>query len=162
MIGRALLLSLLLALTGCGLSPMYAGGANSALVQRLSGIEVLPIAGRSGWLVRNALKDRLPGDGGAQYLLQVVLDDRLEGLGLLADETTTRERRTLRARYQLSDAASGTIMLDASAGADAGIDVVSSEYATVAAEERALENLADEVAERIVTRLALELRDPAP
>ena len=91
-----------------------------------------------------------------------MLDDQLEGLGLLADETVGRERRTLRARYQLIDAATGTIVLDATAGADAGIDVVSSEYATVAAEETALENLAKEVADRIVTRLALELRDPAP
>ena len=37
----------------------------------------------------------------------------------------------------------------------AGIDIVSSEYATVAAEQTALENLSDTVAEQIVTRLAL-------
>ena len=35
-------------------------------------------------------------------------------------------------------------MLDATAGSDAGIDVVSSEYATIAAEQTALEHLADE------------------
>ena len=167
MMRRAALLPLALALTpmltGCGLSPMYAGGSNGMVAQRLSGIDVLPIEGRAGWLVRNALNDRLPGNGGtAQYRLQIVLDDQLEGLGLLSDETVGRERRTLRARYQLIDAATGTIVLDATAGADAGIDVVSSEYATVAAEETALENLAKEVADRIVTRLALELRDPAP
>ncbi|MBS1240154.1 MAG: hypothetical protein H6R45_860, partial [Proteobacteria bacterium] len=37
-------------------------------------------------------------------------------------------------------------------------DVVSSEYATIAAEQTALENLARDVADRIVTRLALTLR----
>ena len=41
---------------------------------------------------------------------------------------------------------------------DAGIDVVSSEYATSAAENTALENLTKQVADRIVTRLALTLR----
>jgi hypothetical protein len=55
--------------------------------------------------------------------------------------TVGRERRILRARYQLVDAASGDILLDATAGSDAGLDVVSSEYATVAAEQTALENL---------------------
>ena len=87
------------------------------------------------------------------------LDDKLEGLGLLSDDTIGRERRTLRARYQLVDTASGAIVLDATAGSDAGIDVVSSEYATIAAEQTALENLAKVVADKIVARLALQLRE---
>ena len=41
---------------------------------------------------------------------------------------------------------------------DAGIDVVSSDYATIAAEQTALENLATDVANRILTSVALELR----
>ena len=86
------------------------------------------------------------------------LDDKLEGLGLLSDDTIGRERRTLRARYQLVDLATGEILIDATAGADAGIDVVSSEYATIAAEQTALENLSKQVADRIVTRVALKLR----
>jgi LPS-assembly lipoprotein len=89
----------------------------------------------------------------------VRLDDRLEGLGVLSDDTIGRERRTLRARYQLVDLADGEILLDATAGSDAGIDVVSSEYATIAAEQTALENLSREVADRIVTQLALTFRD---
>jgi LPS-assembly lipoprotein len=47
------------------------------------------------------------------------------------------------------------VVLDATAGSDAGIDIVSSEYATVAAEQTALEHLADEVADQIVARLAV-------
>jgi len=42
----------------------------------------------------------------------------------------------------------------ATAGSDAGIDVVSSEYATVAAEQSALENLAQILADQIMARLA--------
>ena len=40
---------------------------------------------------------------------------------------------------------------------DAGIDVVSSEYAVIAAEQTALENLSQDLAQRIVTRVALAL-----
>ena len=151
-----------LLLSACGLQPMYAGGAGGAVAQGLAAVEVAPIEGKPGWLVRNALTDRLGAGqraGGARYRLDVRLDDNLEGLGLLSDDTVARERRTLRARYQLIELSSGTIVLDATAGSDAGIDVVSSEYATVAAEQTALENLAREVADRIVLRVSLTLRN---
>jgi len=159
---RALFASFaLVALSACGLQPMYAGGGNGAVARGLSAVEVPAIPGRAGWLVRNELVDRMTaaGDAAARYRLDVRLDDQLEGLGILGDDTVSRERRTLRARYQLVDIASGEILLDATAGSDAGIDVVSSEYAVIAAEQTALENLSREVADRIVTRVALRLRE---
>jgi LPS-assembly lipoprotein len=150
-------------LAGCGLQPMYAGGGNGAVARGLSGIQVAAIDGRAGWLVRNALNDKLSasGNGTPRYRLDVRLDDRLESFGLLRDDTVGRERRTLRARYQLVDLTSGSIVVDATAGSDAGIDVISSDYATVAAEQTALENLAKDVADRIVTNVALQLRKGA-
>lgn len=150
-----------LALPACSLSPMYAGGGSGAVAQGLAAVDVPPIQGKAGWLVRNALSDKLGAAGVAspRYRLDVRLDDSLEGLAVLADDTVSRERRTLRARYQLVDAATDEILLDATEGADAGIDVVSSEYATIAAENTALENLSREIADRIVTRVALTLRD---
>lgn len=156
----ALGLTLLAGLSGCGLRPVYAGGASGAVATGLSQVEVPPIQGREGWLVRNALIDRLgpqQAGGSPRYRLDILLDDQLEGLGLLTDDTIGRERRTLRARYQLVDQASGAILLDATAGSDAGIDVVSSEYATIAAETTALENLAQQVADRIVAQLTLTI-----
>ena len=156
----ALLLPLTLA--GCGLQPLYAGGGDGRVAQALADVSVPAIEGQAGWLVRNALIDRLGSSGtsGARYRLDVRLDDDLEGLGLLGDDTISRERRTLRARYQLVDAQNGAILLDATAGSDAGIDVVSSEYAVIAAEQTALENLARVVADQIVTKISLELRNP--
>lgn len=155
-------LLLALALSGCGLHPMYAGGGSGEVAQGLAAVEIPPIEGKAGWLVRNALQDRFgvrsSSGGHPRYRLDVRLDDKLEGLGLLSDDTIGRERRTLRARYQLVDVASGAILLDASDGSDAGIDVVSSEYATIAAENTALENLAKVIADRIATRVALQLR----
>jgi LPS-assembly lipoprotein len=151
-----------LTLAACGLQPMYAGGGNGAVAQGLADIAVSPIEGKAGWLVRNALVDRLGAAEGkssaARYRLDVRLDDQLEGLALLSDDTIGRERRTLRARYQLVDLSDGQIVLDASDGSDAGIDVVSSEYATIAAENTALENLSKDVADRILIKVALQLR----
>lgn len=148
---------LALALSGCSLRPLYAGGSEGQVAQALGTVTVAPIPGRAGWLVRNALQDRLGFRDGAaaRYRLEVELDDQITGLGIRSDNAVTREQRRLRARYRLVDASLGTVVLDATAGSDAGIDVVSSEYATVAAEQTALERLSSEVADRIVARVAL-------
>jgi LPS-assembly lipoprotein len=152
----ALCFLLLASLSACGLRPLY-GGASSPARSMLGTVEVGDIPGRSGYLMRGALEQRLgaAGSGNPEYRLEVVLDDQITGFGVRADNAVTRERRTLRARFQLVEIARGTVLLDATAGADAGIDVVSSEYATVAAENSALENLTAQVADQIVARIAL-------
>ena len=158
------LLAIPLLLTGCGLRPVYGGGSQGVVAQALGNVDVAPIEGRGGWLVRNALNDRLramSGGSGPRYKLVVKLDDQITGFGLRADAAVTRERRTLRARYQLIDEATGAQILDDTAGSDAGIDVTSSEYATIAAEDTALERLSQTVADQIVTRLALFSRKAA-
>ena len=149
------------ALSACGLQPIYAGASGKGAVADLSAVDIAPIEGRDGWLVATALEDRVSlreTDAPPRYRLDVQLDDQLESLGLLSDERVTRERRILRARYQLVDLTTGAILLDASAGSDSGIDVVSSDYATIAAERAALERLSQVIADQIVTRVSLALR----
>jgi LPS-assembly lipoprotein len=145
-----------LMLSGCQLQPLYSGGSAGPVASTLSSVSVAPIEGQVGWLVYNKLKDRLgASDAGTRYRLNVELDDNIVGLGIRGDRAVTRERRSLRARYQLVEVATGAVVLDATAGSDAGIDVVSSEYATVAAEQTAAERLSEVVADQIVSRLAL-------
>ena len=150
---------LLLALPGCGLHPLYAGGGSGAVAAALDRVDVAPIEGKSGWLVANALRDRLhAGSAAPVYRLDIRLDDQISGLGVRRDNSISRERRTLRARYQLVRLSDGTVLLDETAGSDAGIDVVGSEYATIAAENTALERLSGIVADKIVARVALYAR----
>ena len=147
-------------LPACGLQPLYSGGSKGAVARALGTISVAPIEGKNGWLMRNALTNRLGAQNSniAQFRLVVVLDDQIEGFGVRADDTVTRERRTLRARYQLISVETGETVLDTTAGSDAGIDVVSSEYATIAGENSAVENLTQKVADQIVTRLSIYAR----
>jgi LPS-assembly lipoprotein len=157
---RLLPLLALTLLAACGLRPVYGGGSTGPVAQALGNVEVAEIEGKGGWLVRNALNDRLgamKGQGPA-YKLVVKLDDQISGFGLRADAAITRERRTLRARYQLVDQATGAQLIDDTAGSDAGIDVTSSEYATIAAEDTALERLSQTIADQIVARLAMYAR----
>ncbi|MDO9487588.1 MAG: LPS assembly lipoprotein LptE [Sphingomonadaceae bacterium] len=158
---RALAVAASLALASCGLQPVYQGGARSAAAQAMASIEVAPIPDRAGYLIRNALQDRLGGaaGGAARYRLEVELDDSIEGFGIRGDDSITRERRTLRARYRLVSSDGTRTLLDATARSDAGIDVVrSSDFAVIAAENSALERLAVDLAEQIGTRLALLAR----
>jgi LPS-assembly lipoprotein len=150
-----LALAAVVALSGCGLHPLYAGGSKGSVAQVLAGVSVTPIEGKSGYLMRNALTDRLSASGPTRYRLDVTLDDKIQGFGVRRDDAITRERRSLRARFQLIDASRGTVLLDGTAGSDAGIDAVSSEYATIAAEDTALENLTQTVADQIVARIGL-------
>ena len=156
-IAAALLaLTALPTLSACWLRPLYGGGATGPVQTMLSGVEVAPIEGEAGWLVSNAVRDRIEAarSGEIRYRLEIKLDDQIVGLGVRRDDVVTRERRTLRARYQLIELSTGQTVLDATAGSDAGIDVASSEYATIAAEKSALERLSGIVADQIVARLA--------
>lgn len=156
MMRPAFLLALCALLGACGLKPVYSGGSGGAVAETLRSIQVGPIEGQAGWLVRNRLVERLGagGSGEPAYRLDITLDDSLTSFGIRGDRAATRERRTVRARFQLVRLSTGLVVLDATAGSDAGIDIVSSEYATVAAEQTALENLAGALADQIVARLA--------
>ena len=128
----------------------------------LGAVEVSPIADKAGFLLRERLLLRLQPAQSPRYRLDVVLDDRIDGFGVRGDNSIIRERRTLRARYRVVDIGTGAILLDTTAVADAGIDVVSSEFAVVAAEATALERLSADIAEQIVARLALLGRTAQP
>lgn len=154
-------LLLLLALGGCNLQPVYSNGSAGAAQTLLSNVEVAPIPDQAGFLVRNRLVDRMQPSGNPTMKLEVALNDDIIGFGIRGDNSIIRERRTLRARYRLTDLSTGKVLLDTTATADAGIDVVSSEYAVVAAEATTLERLTRDIADQIVARLALIGRDTA-
>ena len=151
-----LLVASAFALSGCGLRPLYSGGSTGTVATTLAQVDVAPMEGKAGWRMGNALRDRLHTGQGVtpRYRLEIKLDDKIIGLGIRRDDSISRERRTLRARYQLVDLSNGAVLLDAAARSDAGIDSVRSEYGTIAAENTALERLSQIVADQIVTRVA--------
>jgi len=154
-----LVMAIPMALGGCGLHPIYAGGGSGEVAAGLRDVSVAPIPDKSGWLLRQALIDRLGNaTASAKYRLVIRLDDDISGFGARGDDSITRERRTLRARYQLVQTDKDLVLLDATASSDVGIDVTTSEYATIAAEQTALERMAVDLSDRITTRVALYLR----
>lgn len=158
-----LLLPALLALTACNLRPVYGGGTSSAPVTLMADIAIAPIPERAGFMVRQALEQQLGRASANPHLrLEVALDDQISAFGVRGDSSAARERRTLRARFRLVDAASGQVLVDDTAAADAGIDRVSSNFAVVAAETTALQRLSTDIARQISARLARYAREPRP
>ncbi len=145
----------LLGLAGCGLQPVYSGGSSSPSAQMLTQISIAPIPDRAGFLVRQDLIARF-GETVAdpRYRLEVELDDQIIAFGVRGDNSSARERRILRARYRLVLIENNTVVVDATAASDAGIDRVSSNYAVVAAETTALERLSVDIANQITARMA--------
>jgi LPS-assembly lipoprotein len=150
-----LLMPAVLALAGCNLSPVYGGGSASAPATLLADIGIAPIPERAGFLVRQALEDQFGRSvASPRFRLEVALDDQITAFGVRGDSSAARERRTLRARFRLVDAASNQVLVDDTAAADAGIDRVSSNFAVVAAENMALDRLSTDIARQISARLA--------
>lgn len=151
-------------LSGCGFQPLYAGAGANATVQGLSGVSVTPIPDRTGQVLTQALEREL-GFGPAAattHRLDIVLSQTIEPFGIRSDESATRQRVTLAATYALVELATGTTVLRGDARSDVGIDRVRSEFATVTAEQTALERNAVQIARQIQNRLALHFRAGTP
>jgi len=151
----AVALALLVLPGACGFTPLYAGGGEGTVGQAMRQIQIAPIPDRIGQLVRDRLVLALGEPATAGYRLETVLQQQTEGFGIRGDNTVTRERLTLTATYRLVDLATGKVVLNDSARSDAGVDVVSADYANVVAEETAFERNAQAVADQIRNRLAL-------
>lgn len=149
-----LLAMAVIGLSGCGLQPVYSGGSSGIAATALGSIAINPIANRSGYLVGTALRHELgPIDAAPQFQLEVELDEAILGFGIRDNNSISAERITLRARYTLKDA-SNKVLLVATTGSDVSIDRVNSNFAVVAAENTAIEQLSVVVAQNIATRLA--------
>ena len=89
------------------LRPLYAGGAAGAVATTLASVAGGADRGRPRRLAgaQRARGPARPARGEPpRFRLEVELDDDITGFGIRRDDAVTRERRTLRARYQLVDA----------------------------------------------------------
>jgi LPS-assembly lipoprotein len=92
----------------------------------LRSVQVSPISGQAGWLMRNKLVDRLgpSSSGSTDYRLDVTLDDNITAFGLRGDQAATQE-----ADPECALPAGELAHRDGCPrrnGSDAGVDIVSS------------------------------------
>lgn len=159
---RALLLFAVLVLgpAGCGFRPMYGtpSGAASGIDADLAGVRIEPIKDRIGQQLRNALLQRLSPRGEAAdytYSLQVKLTESVNNLGFRKDTFATVANMSISAQVQLSG--NGASLMGDNVTTTVYFDHLGPRYASVAterdAEERALNQLADDIRNRIAAAI---------
>jgi LPS-assembly lipoprotein len=165
-----LVLGLILApmLGACGFHPLYAvpdmpGGSMQAVLRT---IYVEPVPDRLGYQMRNKLIDLIDGQseaGGARYRLRITLTTKSEAIGVQSQTTTsgvtqtaiTRYNDTLKADYELVDAASNKVLNKGTETGLSAYNVLASPYGTLAVQQDADRRAAEDIADRIRIDLAV-------
>lgn len=154
---KSLLLACLLSvLAGCGFQPLYAGAGNDGV--NSGSIDIAPIDGRQGYLLRRALLQELstgiPGLG-EPVQLTVDLRNNLSRLELRPDGAASRSSVTARGTYRIEGE---TIRLSGSVEVETGFLVPDSPFGDIAAQttasDRAMRILAKRLADDIRLRFA--------
>ena len=155
--GVAALMLCLLA-SACGFRPLY--GGIGAPAGRMASIYVEIIPNRPGQLLRQALQTRLEGASSGvakQYTLAVAYSENVQGLGIQSDNSTTRNRNIGTAIWSLHPAGNTTAQI---AGGTVrtldGYNILDEQFFySDLSEEAAQHRLAENLADQIVTSLAL-------
>lgn len=151
-----LLAGALPALAGCGFSPLYGRGEDGAVTAELAKIRVLPIANRSGQVLRNHLLDGLTPMGEPQkpeYTLQVALaEPRALELGIARNESVIRYGYSATARFKLFDRQGAELVQGISSGSSSYM-VTNSEFANVSAQSNARDRLMEEISHDVKSQL---------
>lgn len=162
---KALLICSVLALgpAGCGFQPLYGRSqASGPVAAQLAGVRVGGIEDRLGQQLRNALVDRITpaGEPGAPlYILDVKLNEQIEGLASSQDGHATLARLSLNATYVLRHAqGEGRTLDEGNSRSVVSFRMLGPRYGGVAterdAEERAVTELAEDMRSRLAARFA--------
>ena len=158
-------LGLVLLLGACGFQPMMGDRrADRAVAERLAAVEIAAIQDRLGQKMRNYLIDRFYHERQpvtSEYRLEVMLETGGHSLAIEKDATASRAQWSASATYRLIHIASGKVMFQGAARAVPGYNINFYQWASLVAEEDALDRGLEYVSEEIKTRVALYFaRDP--
>lgn len=153
-----------LGLSACGFRPIYAQSAG--VTQKLSSVSVQVNDGRSAYLLRQATLDSFgAGGAGADYTLQLSVQESRRGFGITAEDIATRFEVLLSVQYALLRAADGAMLDQGAVTGAASFDVPFNDltrtedpYSAIAVEENAKERAAALAADRLRALVTLALQ----
>lgn len=153
-------LTLWIALTSCGFTPMYSQSeTNDGLVNALQTVEISNIANREGQYLRNRLIDRFYVRGTSQTFDYILLVQELTiqevELDITRTADSTRAQLRINALMRLNDKQTNTTVLLRELRAVTSYNILASEFATRVAEQNAEQNALNDLSQQIETQLAL-------
>lgn len=147
---RRALLAGLLALSACGLQPVYGpGGAASKLFGQVRPADP---GTPEEFIFNRRVAERLGPEGGA-YALDYTLRIGAVAQGITPDEITTRYSLNGSADFRLTDAATGATLTQGQVSSFTSYSTTGTTVATLTAEYDARQRLARMLADQVVTRL---------
>lgn len=159
---------LAISLTACGYRPLY--GTNPSqqhtgtmVNQHLAAIQIKPIKDRAGQMMRTTLSQKLAPTASRQakvYDLYITLDENLATLAVEESAFATRANLGLRADYRLVRVGDGLELLQGSTKTVSSYNIVTSDFATIAAKDDARERAIENLAAAMRTRLAVYFNGP--
>jgi LPS-assembly lipoprotein len=162
----AVLLAVMLLLSGCGFHPLYGTPENGTAspTDRLATVRIAPMSDRIGQQLHNMLRDRLNPGGQPRkpdFELRIVLTESRQELSIRKDETASRANLIVAAQFALHDIATQQIVLRGQARSINSYNILTSQFATTSSELNARKRGLREVSEDIRTRLGIYFADLA-
>jgi LPS-assembly lipoprotein len=157
----ALTLGLVLALSGCGWTPLYADRESEPADAELRAIKVDPIPERIGQKLAWALRESFNPTGIAtpqRYRLRTLLTTARADLGIQSTGLGSRGKFDASANFTLIDIKTGTPLIATTSHVSESFDILANEYASVVAEDDARTRAVEELRRDMVTRLTLFLQ----
>jgi len=154
---RVFLLLAVVSSAACGFQPLYGGGKNGPVAGELAEIKISPIADRLGQQLRNELLDLLTPYGQPahpKYRITISLTESKSELAVKKSEAATRANMTVNADFRLIDFRTGAEVFKGTSSLVGSYNILSNDYATLAAERSAKERIVKQVALDIQTRLS--------
>ncbi|HYU12560.1 MAG TPA: LPS assembly lipoprotein LptE [Stellaceae bacterium] len=159
-----LALGLVLALAGCGWTPLYADRATEPADEELRAIKVDPIPDRIGQRLAWALRESFNPTGvptPQRYRLSTLLTTARADLGIQSTGLGSRGKFDANATFTLRDIKTGASLLAQLSHVSESFDIVANEYASIVAEDDARTRAVEELRRDIVARLTLFLQQRA-
>ncbi len=155
----------LLALAGCGFTPLYGdNGSNPPVAAQLDTVEVQNIPERTGQLLRQSLQDQLYIAGAPtvqRYMLNVNYNIGQQGIGIQQDTAVTRNRFIATAKWSLAPVGSPDApLVSGQASTEDAANVIDQQYFALTLETSTIDQqLADEIAAQISAQLAVYFKN---
>ena len=150
-----------LLLSGCGFEPIYGARQGVETTAEMASVKIDPINERVGQLLRNNLLDSLNPHGEPsqiRYRLITEVTESKQELAIRKSELATRSNMSLTARYRLYDVSRNAYVMNRTSTVAASYNLLTNEFATLAAEANARERGVRDLSEDITRQLALYFR----
>lgn len=160
-----LLACFLCPLFGCGFSPIYSGAPGAKVKQDLSMVAIRLIPDRAGQQLRNYLMNIINPNGQPatpKFFLSISLSETKQTLAIQKTNIATRANLVFTAKFGLSRRGQAGSLLLGQTSSMASYNILTSEFATLAAERDARDRAVREMSIEIARQLAIFLQSRVP